>query len=75
MKMSISFFLFLFDHFHHLAPLRARIVQGRKVVKFMLYFISKRPRVDASVSVSTSHTSMGGRHFVVSLLFFRGSWV
>lgn len=71
--MSLSFFLFLFDHFHHLAPLRARIVQGRKMVKFLLYFISKRPRVDASVSVSTSRASTGGRHFIVLSLFFRGS--
>lgn len=72
-KMSLSFFLFLFDHFHHLAPLRARIVQGRKMVKFLLYFISKRPGVDASVSVPTPHTSTGGRRFVVSSLVFRGS--
>lgn len=80
--MSLSFFLFLFDHFHHLAPLRARIVQGRKMIKFLLYFISKRPRVDASVSVSTSHTSMGGRqlHCVVTFLqrqlgVMEGAWV
>lgn len=41
--MSLSFFLFLFDHFHQLAPLRARIVQGRKMVNSCFILLAKGP--------------------------------
>lgn len=43
--MSLSFFLFLFDHFHHLAPLRARIVQGRKMVNPCFILLAKGPEL------------------------------
>lgn len=45
-------------------------MQGRKTVKFMHYFKSKRPVrpiVVASVPVSASHAGTQDRRFVVSL--------